>query len=141
MGSLVVLDLTHLWNLRCLWWFLPIPVVCVKGALLLESLCRCREKSSYDSPALLPLTLPNNGALLLWWARPPPSLLQLWHTTLGLPQAVSTQLVLVISLELTSGDLSLAPSPCLSVSGCDAPGGCNSLSLLCPPQPSCFTFL
>ena len=44
------------------------PRAHARGALPPKSLCVCRERYSYDSPAL-PLTLPNNGALLLLQAQ------------------------------------------------------------------------
>ena len=78
---------------------LPARVACARSTPLPESL---RERSSNGSSACPPLTLPNNGTLLLWRVQ------ACSHTSLAMahcsvdPQAVSTQPTLVPSPQVTS---------------------------------------
>lgn len=75
-GPSVVAGCAYLWSPRSLGWFLPILVVCSRGALLLESLLMCREGSHYGGPAPAPkwclTSLVGSGL--------PPALPGLWHT-------------------------------------------------------------
>lgn len=47
-------------------WFVPAPAAHTRGSLPLESLCVCKEGSSYGSSTFPPLTLLKNGTFLLW---------------------------------------------------------------------------
>lgn len=104
-----------------------------------------REGSSRGGPAPPFLTLPSNGALLLWWSQASShSASVMGHHSLGAPHATSIQPTLVLSLVLTSKAWTSAPRPRLSVSGCSVLGGgtdhlCGSLLLL--PQTGCCAFV
>lgn len=65
----MVVGLNYLWSLRWLQWFTLTPVAHARGALTPERLHVHRKTSFYGSPTSTPLTLSNNGALLLWQAQ------------------------------------------------------------------------
>ena len=169
---LVVAGYAHLWSLRWLQQFplLPIayasstpppiacakgsqsPVACTIGALTPKSPQVCRERYSY-CPTPPPLTLPNNGSLLLLKSQAScctPSAVALSSPACGalLPSPSgcphTTNPIPLPGTDLQSLSLSSQPPPThlgLWCSGAVVPFVCVALSLLCPPQSSFCAFL
>ena len=96
---LVVAGHAHLWSLRWLHWFALATCSPCKRCSATESLHMHRQRYSYGGPAYSPLTLPNNGVLLLPWAQP------------------SSQLPSAVALHSQAhGTLNPSPSGCLHTS-------------------------